>query len=95
MNTFTHKSFLIAGLLAAGLFSTFSASAVESTSAAKPASPTCHQETRRVAVWPHGPWKGLQVPRYESRMRFVCDHDKTLSKSERAASTRTFGPRYR
>lgn len=98
MNAFNHKSFSIAGLLAAGLLSAFSAYAAdESTSATKAASPTCHQETRRIAVWPVGghPSKGQQIPRFENRTLTVCDHEKTMSKPDRTASKQQFGPRYR
>jgi hypothetical protein len=97
MNTFTHKSFSIAGLLAAGLFSAFSVYAAdESTSTAKEdASPTCHQESRRVAVSPPSNPKFQQIPRFETRTLTVCDHGKVLSKPERTASASTFGPRYR
>jgi len=96
MNTFNRKASFVTGILAFGLFSTLSVNAAEG-SAATATSPTCHQETRRVAVWPAGghPSKGQQVPRFETRTLTVCDHDKTMSKPERSASSVTFGPRYR
>jgi hypothetical protein len=96
MNTSNRKVSAVAGLLALGLFGTLSVNAAEGpTDTSKTTSPSCHQETRRVAVWPHGPGKGLQMPRYETRTLVVCDHERKMSKPERTASQPTFGPRYR
>ncbi|MEJ1962744.1 MAG: hypothetical protein WDO56_14845 [Gammaproteobacteria bacterium] len=97
MNTLNRKVTSIAGLLALGLFSTFSINAAERPVTAAPAdSPTCHQETRRVAAWPVGGNPKLQqIPRFETRMLTVCDHEKTMSKPLRSASSVTYGPRQR
>lgn len=80
MNTFNRKASSLAGLLILGFFSSLSAHAAESTPATM-----CHQETRRVAVWPTNP-KLAQVPRFENRTLTVCDHDRATAKPERAAS---------
>jgi hypothetical protein len=95
MNTFNRKVSSLAVLLALGLFASVAANAAEGTTTGT--SPMCHQETRKVAVWPVGGHlsKGQQVPRYESRMLTVCDHEKTISKPARSASKESFGPRYR
>ena len=97
MNTFNRKASSFAGLLALGLFGTFSVHAAEvSQPAADPPGPTCHQEIRRVAVWPvGGNPKIQQFPRFETRTLTACNHEKTMSKSARAASAQTFGPRVR
>lgn len=96
MNTLKRKTFAITGLLALGLLGTLSANAAEGvTPSSQGDSPICQQEIRRVAVWPHGPDKGLQVPRYESRTLTACHHDKVTSKPTRSASGPSFGPRTR
>jgi hypothetical protein len=52
---------------------------------------SCHQETRRVAVWPKGgnP-KYAQVPSIESREVTVCN-GKVVSQSQKNASTEQKG----
>ena len=96
MNTFNRKASSLAGLLVLGLFSSLSVYAADDSSATG-TSPTCHQETRRVAVWPVGghPSKGVQIPRYETRTLVVCDHEKATSKPARTATRDTYGPRQR
>jgi hypothetical protein len=96
MNTFNRKTSSLAGLLAVGLFSSLATYAAEGSSATG-TSPMCHQENRRVAVWPVGghPSKAVQIPRYETRTLTVCDHEKTMSKPARTASKETYGPRQR
>ena len=37
------------------------------------ANASCRQETKRVAVWPHGSPKAPQTPRFEQREVTVCD----------------------
>ena len=80
MNTFNRKASSVAGLLIIGLFSSLAAHAADSTPATM-----CHQETRRVAVWPTNP-KLAPVPRFETRTLTVCDHDRAAAKPERAAA---------
>jgi hypothetical protein len=96
MNTFNRKTLSLAGLLVLGLFSSLSVYAADE-SPATGTSPSCHQETRRVAVWPVGghPSKGSQIPRYETRTLVVCDHEKMMSKPARTVSKETYGPRQR
>ena len=74
MNTINYKASYLAALLAFGLFGTLSAGAADA-SAATVTSPSCHHETRRVAVWPVGGNPKLQsIPRFETRTLTVCDH---------------------
>jgi hypothetical protein len=37
------------------------------------ANASCRQETKRVAVWPHGSPKAPAMPRFEKREVTVCD----------------------
>lgn len=94
MNTFNRNASSLAALLALGLFASVTANGAEGDTTGT--SPMCHQETRKVAVWPIGghPSKGQQIPRYETRTLTVCDHEKTMSKPERTASRQSFGPRH-
>ena len=80
MNTINRKTSSLAGLLVIGFFSTLSAHA-----AARGPATLCHQETRRVAVWPTNP-KLAPVPRFETRTLTVCDHDRSAAKPERTAA---------
>jgi hypothetical protein len=88
MTTLNEKASVLAGLLTLGLCGTSSADAVE---VPKPyaENPTCHMEARRIALWRHGPWKGMETPRYVIRSRFVCDRNDTKSASESTPISRS------
>lgn len=58
-------------LLLLGLTSGFTASAAEGDKRADAAS--CRQETKKVAVWPHGAPKAPTMARFELREVTVCD----------------------
>ena len=84
MNTFCHRASFTGGLLVVSLFGSVSVNAIEPSATAAEI-PSCHMETRRFAVWPHGPKQRgvLQTPRYVAHMRLVCDDEKTASKPVR------------
>jgi len=82
----------LAGLLALSLVGSLAAHAGEESATA---TRMCHQETRRVAVWPTNP-KLQQIPRFETRTVMVCDHQEAAAKKPpRTASPPTYGPRQR
>jgi hypothetical protein len=76
----------MSGFLVIGLLGALGANAIEpSAAAAQSENPSCHMMTRVVAVWPHGPWKSLQSPRYERRAYLACNQDKgTMSVRHKA-----------
>lgn len=91
MNAFNRKFASIAAIVAASLLTSISVNAAEG----KPTSDsrTCHQVTKRVAVWPLGP-KAVQIPKYETRTLTACDYDRAKP-SRTATQQPSFGPRYR
>jgi hypothetical protein len=81
---------VLAMSLLVGLSAGLPAAAAEGTPTAD-TNASCHQETRRVAVWPKGgnP-KYAQVPSIESRSVTVCN-GKVVSQSQKNASTEQKG----
>jgi hypothetical protein len=61
----------VASLAMFGLLGGFAAGAAQADDTRK-ADPSCRQEIKRVAVWPHGP-KGQRVARFEDREITICD----------------------
>ena len=76
MTTLNQNVSVLAGLLTLGLFGTSSVNAVEAPKA-NAESASCHMEARPIALWRHGPWKGMETPRYVTRTRLVCDRNDT------------------
>jgi hypothetical protein len=95
MSTFDRKA------PAATVFLTFALLGMQSGNGAEPAKPAtdesrlnCKPEIRRVALWPHGPRKKvLEIPRYQTLVRFVCEGEEKAGGPRRVAAVPSFGPR--
>lgn len=79
---------LALGVVAVSLNLLSTANAVEVEGAA--ASPTCHEVTRKIAVYPRGgnPSKNLRAPRFETRTYQVCAGKKVLTNRDSAVAQR-------
>lgn len=97
MSTFHRKA------SAHAVLGTFAILGMHSGNAAEPSKPaedegnlSCQPQIQRIAVWPHGPRKRvLEVPRYETRVRFVCKGAEKESGPKHVASAPPFGPHSR
>jgi hypothetical protein len=97
MSTFDRKASAIAVVLTFALLGTQSGNAAESSKTATAESRLdCIPQIQRVALWPHGPRKKvLETPRYQTRVRLVCESEATAAAPRRVAIVPTYGPRKR
>lgn len=67
------KTIRLGGLLAVASLFAASAAGAADTDKTKGAHSSCHQETKRVAVWPRTAPKAPQMARFEQRELTICD----------------------
>jgi hypothetical protein len=77
--------------IVASSFNLFSTAGAADVAGVLDASPTCHEVTRRIAVYPRGgnPSKSLRAPRFETRAYQVCAGKKVLTNKDSAVAQRS------
>ena len=80
---------LVLGIVATG-FGVFSSANAADAPGSNVGSPTCHEITRKIAVYPRSgnSSKSLQAPRFEKRVYQVCDGKVVRSGGDRAVASR-------